>query len=501
MPKNIKRILIAGIAVVVIALAFVILKYVFPAPEQPDPALESAPPATEAPVYYVIKAVGNDVSAFQSTYSDGSVFRIDIAEEGGQYVFTADPGDTFFGYNESKFRSMMYTLTSLTATALIEEDAKDLSVYGLDKPVFQMEIFFRDGSAITLYIGNLTPVQQNYYVMTDQSGAVYTIGNYLGGLIMRQPYEFRNIEAFPKYEEEDIYLNINHLKLTRRDGVLMELWLDEDLSLPGNKSSSAYMMTAPVVSSCTEEKVQALLDVLATIEYTGIIEDIGADRLKEYGFDKPARLNMFDTSGNSIDIVIGNTYDGMCYAVLGRQYDAYMAGEIDFLTVLQYTETDFDWCTMSYMPLLIRAIWIIDIHEVESITYDFNGEIYQMDLFEYDDVTGSGIDVVRTCCYMNGKELNETNTKRIFSRTLNFREVNTISPETVYEDSYAYSITVQLKDGTSTQLSMHKINERQFACVIDGVAEYYVYLSNIETLTTAIQRAMDDREVSLTYTT
>ena len=32
------------------------------------------------------------------------------------------------------------------------------------------------------------------------------------------------------------------------------------------------------------------------------------------------------------------------------------------------------------------------------------------------------------------------------------------------------------------------------------VAEYYVYAGNMQTLMTAIERAMDDREVSLVYT-
>jgi hypothetical protein len=34
---------------------------------------------------------------------------------------------------------------------------------------------------------------------------------------------------------------------------------------------------------------------------------------------------MTDVSGNSIDIVIGSVNLDSCYAVLGAQYDAYMA--------------------------------------------------------------------------------------------------------------------------------------------------------------------------------
>ncbi len=506
MPKNIKRILIAGGAVVILALAFVILKYVFPEEETPVELVSPTPTATEAPVYYVIREAGNDVVRFDLRYEDGSTFAIDISQqENGMYSYTADPDDTFFGYNTSKFRSMMYTFTSLTATALVEEDPEDLSIYGLDEPQFSITITFKDGSEITLYVGNMTPVQRNYYVITDRDNIVYTVGNYLGELLMRQPYEFRKIPDFPKYEDEDVYTNISHVCMTRRDGVPVELWLDKNFEMEGNKSSSVYMMTQPVVTSCADEKIESLLDILATLSYADIVGDIYADQIKEYGFDKPARLMMEDISGNSIDLVFGNTFTSTsgsgAYAVLGRQYDAYVAGETDFLTVLYYSETDFEWVNISYMNLAIRAIWIINIHDVESVTYDFDGEVFYMELYEYDDVTGSGVDVVRTCSHINGKDIHETNTKRIFSRTLNFREVNTLSEDTVYAPDHSYSITVKLKSGEERVMTFHKINERQYACVVDGKAEYYVYVGSMQTLMTAIERAMDDREVSLVNTT
>ncbi len=178
-----------------------------------------------------------------------------------------------------------------------------------------------------------------------------------------------------------------------------------------------------------------------------------------------------------------------------------MAGKIEYLTVLTYTASDFDFLDLNYMSVLNRAIWLINIHDVASIVYDMDGKVYDMRLSEYDDVTGSGVEVVRVVGKMNGKDIYEDNTKRIFSRTLNFRVVGTLAEGAKYDEDYTYSITVNLRDGTSHVMTMNRINERQFACIVDGVATYYVYLSNIENLTTALERAMDDREVSLVYTT
>lgn len=500
MSKNVKRIVIAGIVAVVILLAFVMLKYVFPEPEPPASELEVSPTPTTAPVYYVIQEEGSNVKQFHCTYPDGSTFTIDItALEDGGYEYTATPDDTFFGYNTSKFRSMMYTMTSLTATAKVEEDPEDLSIYGLDDPDYELKMTFLDGSTLTLMVGDETPILGHYYVITDRDNVVYTIGSYISTLIMRRPIEFRNIDTFPKYEAEEIYTNINHFILTRRDGTEVEIWLDEELNMEGNKSSSVYMMTSPVVTSCAAEQVEELLDNLATINYTSVVGDIGGDQLADYGLDQPARLNLYDRLGNNLDIVIGTDFGGSCYAVIGRQYDAYMAGELDYLTVHVYTMTNFEWTDLVYMDLAIRAIWIINIHDVESIVYDLDGEVFDMELYRYDDVTGSGVDVVRTCSYINGKDIHETNTKRIFSRTLNFREVDTIPEGTVYADEYSYSVTVNLLDGSVQTMTFHKVNERQFAAVVNGKAEYYVYKQNLDTLLLAMERAMDDREVSLVY--
>ena len=365
-----------------------------------------------------------------------------------------------------------------------------------------MELSFDDGRTINLYIGNHTPVDYYYYAMTDSDNTVYTVGNYLTTLITRRELEYRDIKTFPEYTDEDIYSNINWERFTKRDGTVVEIQLDSDYSIEGNKASSSYMLLSPVVSSCTDELVQEkVLDVAATIKYSSIICDIGGDQLAEYGFDRPGRFEMKDTDGNVIDLVVGGMAQGnYSYVIMGEQYDAFMAGETDELTLLTYSADAFACLDIDYTTLLNRAVWIQDIHSVGSIVYDMNGTVYTMELEEYDDVTGSGVDVVRTVGTINGKSISETNTKRLYSRTLNLREVGEVDANAEL-GSAEYSITLNLRDGGTRVLELIALNERQYACRVDGKTEFYIYKSNIDTLTTAIERVMDDRNVSLVYTT
>ena len=498
MSKSIRRIVIASAVVVVLALAFVLMKYVFP---EKEIVIEETPAPTEAPIYYLIHRNGNEVSGITFHYAEGDEFIIQAQQQdNGSYQFTATPEDTFFGYFDSRFRSMMFTVSSITATSKIEENPKDLSDYGLDEPQFSITVSFVDGSSTTLFVGDETPVQNYYYANTDRDDTVYTIGNYLTSLMTRRPHEYLAIDSFPTYEESDIYEYIVHFILTRRDGVKIEVVLDDDLSMDGNITSSAYMMLQPFVSPCTSETIEDLLDVLATLSLEHIAGNIYAlDELSNYGLDHPARLYLEDRLGNELELAIGTVGEGKCIAAIARQYDAFLAGETDYLTILQYTETNFDWLDVNYMNLQIRTPWVISIHDVDAVIYDLDGERFEMLLYEYDDVTGSGIEVVRTCSHINGKDIGETNTKRIYSRTLNFRQVSSVSPDTTYEEAYSSSITIRLKDGTERFMSFHKINARQYACMLDGNVEYYIYASNLSTLKTALERAMDDREVSLVY--
>ena len=497
MSKNIRRILIAAAAFAVLLLALVLLKYVFP---EKEPLPEPTPSPTQAPADYLIRRTASEVSGFTCDYRDGSTFTADLTGEEGEQSVTAFPEDAFFGYSSAKLRSLMYTVSSVVATSKIEEDPKDLSDYGLDEPSFAMTVRFTDGSSTTLFLGNQAPVQNYYYANTDEDSTVYTIGGYLTGLLTRRPYEYREIDSFPAYKEkEDIYTNIRHFRMTRRDGVNIEIFLDPDYSMEGNIILSSYMMTQPFVSPCTADSIEDLLDVLATISMEAILGDITAEQFPEYGFDQPARLFLEDTLGHQLELVIGKVNEGRCYAAIARQYEAFLAGETEYLTLLSFTETDFDWIGLNYMNLQIRTPWVVNIRDAAAVIYDFDGEIYDMELYEYDDVTGSGLPVVRTCSHLNGKDINETNTKRIYSRTLNFRQVNSLPEGASYDEAYTCSITIRLKDGSERVMTFHRMNDRQYACSLDGVAEYYIYLSNLTTLQSALERAMDDREVPLVY--
>jgi hypothetical protein len=300
--------------------------------------------------------------------------------------------------------------------------------------------------------------------------------------------------------DEDIYANIDWVKLTQRDGTDIEIMLDTDLSMEGNITSSAYVMLSPTVASCNDENVQKnILDVVASLKFHGVVMDIPADKLSEYGFSNPARLQMRDISGNFIDITIGKEFGAYYYAAFTSQYEECKKNGTE-LTLLSYGSEAFSWLDLSYMTIINRTVWIQSIHDVQSVDYNMAGNLYHLELERYDDVTGSGVEVVRTVGTLNGKKLSETNTKRLYGRTLNLRQIGEI-PEGADLSDPQYIITMNLMSGDKRVLEMVALNERQYACIVDGVPKYYIYTKNLENLLYAFERLNDDRDIPLIYHT
>ena len=259
--KSLKTIIIAGAVLVAFIIASIVVTHM---PKSSDAQTEAASSveSSAAETAYVInrsydelerftivpterKVDENTSYAYASEELDVKISRSTDENGSETYSYDVSPDPGKFDYDSSMFRSMLYTLTSISANSVVEEDAKDLSAYGLDEPTATVKTYYSDGSEVDLIIGSQAPVDQAYYCMTNESNTVYTIGSYVDSLLVRRPLEYRAITLFPTYTEDDIYTNINWVKLTNRDGSEIEIQLDSDQSNEFNTEGSQYVMLQP----------------------------------------------------------------------------------------------------------------------------------------------------------------------------------------------------------------------------------------------------------------
>ena len=116
-------------------------------------------------------------------YTDDKLSQISVENKDG--VFVIEKKDTNWVLvsptnikaDSSKLSSISTNASSIMADKLIEENPKDLSIYGLDKPV-TVTIKPKEGNEKVVLIGSLTPTKGGYYAMVKGEAKVYVIDSY-----------------------------------------------------------------------------------------------------------------------------------------------------------------------------------------------------------------------------------------------------------------------------------------------------------------------------------
>ena len=505
--KSLKTIIIAGVVLVVFIIATVIIVHL---PQRNEPEETSAAETAAPETIYVInrdyetltrftvipteREVSEDTAyAYASEELDVKVTRSQDEKGNTVYEYDASPDPGKFDYDTSKFRSMLYTLTSITAIKLVEEDAKSLSDYGLDQPTAVIRTYYEDGSEVDLIIGSQAPVDQNYYCMTSESNTVYTIGSYVDSLLVRRPIEYRDIELFPVYEDDAIYENIEWVKLTERSGDCIEVQKDTDQSNEYNTEGSQYVMLQPYQVSGNDTTIKSyILDVVSTVTLGSIIDDITEEEYKEYGLDKPAKLEMRDLEGNSLSLLIGNTCPNPDYTFC-------MLEGTD--TLITCNSSAFAWQGLSYVQLMLRSVWTFDIEKLQGIDIDIDGEAHTIEVEHYTKKNANGNDADGVTGTLDGQEIIETNVRRLYIKCLYFRIIGNLTEEekAQCENAEPYgTITIHLEDGDHV-LELYRLTDRKYAMRADGELEYYCYKKNITSLLTSISYVLSGDELDFSF--
>lgn len=494
--KSLKTIIIAGIILVALIVASIVIINI-PAPSEAE--VDETVVETSKETVYIVNREYSDLVSFtvvptEREVNDDTAYSyaseemvVDITKEENdkgsvsfQYEVSPDPGE--FEYNTSMFRSMMYTLSSITASTLVEEDAKDISVYGLDEPTGVVKTTYADGTQVDIIIGSQAPVDGEYYCMTSESQNVYTIGSYVDSLLKRKPIEYRDITLFPAYTEDDIYTNINYVKLTSADGEVIEILMDEAFENEYNTEKSLYVMLQPFTGSGNTSTIQSkILDVVSTLTLGSIIKDLEEDELAEYGLDKPARLEMTDIAGNEVKLLIGDPCPN-------RDYTFCMLEGTN--TLLTATSSAFQSIGENSVQFMLRTVWTYNIERLQSIDIDIGDKHHDIDVTHYVKKNANGNDADGVQGTLNGVETDELNIRRLFIKCLYFRIMGSLTEEDkkeVEKKDPVASITINLDEDESHTLEIIPLTDRKYALSVDGEMEYYCNKQSLTELEESIQ--------------
>ncbi len=208
--------------------------------------------------------------------------------------------------DNSRVRSIAIRMSSIFVEKEIEENPKDLSVYGLDKPV-HATAYLDDGTEYSILIGNLTPTKGAYYAMLPGGDKVYTIGT---------------------YESEGILITKNDLKLVTLFEIAVEDFTQIALKRNGANAFDSYkdgdiwVLSEPLAANANLAKIDEITTAISTLQVKTYVKD--SSDLAVFGLDNPKYVLSFKTNDYENSISFGNETAGSnIYAKLADRDDVF----------------------------------------------------------------------------------------------------------------------------------------------------------------------------------
>ncbi len=217
-------------------------------------------------------------------------------------------GMPWFQLKNSQANNMIVYGFTMTASRVIEENAEDMAVYGLDKPQVQVVFEYHDGTTMTINVGNKIPAGNYYYVTLDDSRTVYMVH---GNIYSDNHYALESLFQLPTLTQFDIdNCSATSVLIEQRGKETIEMVMEDTKG--ETTSISSWMMVQPVRYGLNTDRSAEMEKGIAGIALTGFAAYAPDEAsLAGYGLTDPyAHLAMADSQDRSCEFVIGDYVEG-----------------------------------------------------------------------------------------------------------------------------------------------------------------------------------------------
>lgn len=302
----------------------------------------------------------DDVESVTLENADGTFV---IVKKGDNWILSTPTDIT---PDSSVLSSIVINSASMTVDKVIEEDAKDLSLYGLDKPKVVVTVKPKTGDSIVIDIGDKTPTNSGYYVKLHNENNVYILASYTGDKICADKNGLRSKSLYTITSDK-----INKFNFERNGQNVFAAELDS--------ASSTWNMLQPIKGSVNSSAISPMLEAFTGVTVTEFVED-NTNNLSAYGLDKPAYTIEFTTTDSgSYKISLGKekTKGSEMYALVSG-YDEVFA---------------IDSSAFTFLDKPIEEIaevfaYIVNIQEVKAIELTMDGKTTNITVDCYVDADG-----------------------------------------------------------------------------------------------------------------
>ncbi len=393
--------------------------------------------------YVVFETAKENICGIEYFHTDGTY---NLILKDGAWIVEEDPDFPVEPYVAS---GVAYDLQRFIAKEIVEEDAKDISKYGLENPYVTTVVHFVDGSTVEFRIGSKVQGDDSYYVKIGDSNNVYEVESLRCASIM-----YKKTDLISRVMQEVNVEDIMAIDFSNANGESFRI--EHDLE----NAYEPWHLTKPFAWKVNEQLVtDKLLRFVVYVEAEDYVTDMTE---AEMGLSNPsATVSVTTFDGKVLKYRVGKVAESNSTAYVkvdGVRYPALVDSSIIQLTNL----TKFD--------IIDKYIATADYGKIESAV-----------------ITGeTQINLNYTGLTLNGKSISEETAIKLYSdmcelavdsdgtlvsgspvltmkHTFENGDVRTYQ---IYrQDAYFYAITLDGK-------SFFKIKQRDFSGWIDLLNQY-----------------------------
>lgn len=489
--KKVKLLVILSSIVVVLGIALAIALPILNREVVVDPVKE-----------YTAATEGKTLSNRTST----EVEKMILTNKNGVFTFCRDAGTRDWYWEEDPsyavYQSAIDALAKYTAhvygVEIIAENKDDLFSFGLLEPAASCYTLFTDGQEINVYIGDMAPVGNSYYVMTDSSEKIVRcVTSNVSPFLMNKT----SIHDRPSLALEQQGLNqIEVIEAGEEKFSLEYKEASENLTIYN------WQITYPFVTDCDSDVLENILSNMSSLTISETADSGNVD-LSMYGLaeDQRTEVTFRYSTGFAKTIYYGNlTEDGAHRYLTVPDDDGVYTIAAELL----------DFINISPASAAGRLLAPIFVYNVEKVIFDALGESAEIEvtntvMLEKDGserIDSSGELVYEQSYKLDGKDIQRAAAVTWYKTAL-YIKVHSILPENAIADDaeaigYLKYVLNDRVDADEVLLEFVPFGYDYYALRVNGVCYFSILREDVQAIAdnlVALRKGELDKEETIPF--
>lgn len=500
MNNKVKGLIIGGVFILCLIVVMLALKLT--APKDDTSSAMDTSSTVETVKTYIYEYKSEDIKniVVKNVFTD--------ERHNGQFTVTKQSDNSFLvdeaeGFNQatSYTAAIANCAAAVAYQTLVEENAEDLSKYGLAEPIAQFTVNFTDNTSKTIYVGSSSPADGYTYVCEGGKNTVYTVLTNSIYYFLATPENFVRTMLVEK-PADNAWPYLNSLKVTREDLPGGHVLFVADESEPEDEDYPTQVAAQMII-----EPVYSYLDIVNSGAVTHGIWGLTASEIvilhpdevdmQVGGIDKPYATVEYvcDNGDLKYNLLIGNPYyeadeDGEDTTTVAGYY-AYLEG---FDALLKLSVESASWATFTIESVNSTMMTSNYINSLDYMTIEItdgeNDATYHFEL-DYDKVA----QILH--CDLNGEKIEEEYFKNFYLFFLKCPVEEIWMEEPTSE--CRMTITVATRGGKVDTLEFFKDTERRTIIKLNGVTSYRQTTTYLERLISNLEGMLVGDEVVMEW--